>query len=152
SIKRGAPILSLAISPDGKQLASGGEDAQIAVFELSSKKQLAKVRAHPGGVTSLIFGSALYSAGADGRIKKFDARSWKVLWDAGGTKAQEISSIARLKNRIVAGGAGATFHLYDESNGKRARPLEAHHDRVASVAFSANGEKVVTAGADGFVR
>jgi WD40 repeat protein len=152
SIKRGAPILSLAISPDGRSIAAGGEDAQIAIYELASKKQTAKFRAHPGGVTSLIYGTALYSAGADGRIKKFEPRSGKVLWDSGGTKSQEISSIARLKNGIVAGGAGATFHIYDEATGKNARLLEAHHDRVSSVVFSPDGDRVVTAGADGYVR
>lgn len=154
TLKRGAPIFSLAFAPDGKTIAAGGEDAQIALFELSSKKQRHKFSAHTGGVTALIYDDALYSAGADGRIKKFDPRTARELWNSGNSKLQEIAALARLKNKsaIVAGGAGKTFHIYDENSGKNLRALEAHHDLVQAVAFSKDGLRVASASADGTVR
>jgi WD40 repeat protein len=81
---RGA-IWSLAVSPDGKVLASGGaarvsgwtggDDLTIHLWEVPTGRELARWHAHDGGVTALVFsrdGQTLFSGGGDGSLKVWD--------------------------------------------------------------------------------
>jgi WD40 repeat protein len=68
---RGA-VLSLAISPDGRLLASGGKDRMIRLWETTTGRELARWEAHLSSVNVLAFspdGQTLASGGADGALK-----------------------------------------------------------------------------------
>jgi serine/threonine protein kinase/WD40 repeat protein len=62
----------LAVSPDGRWLASGGEDRTIRIWEVATGRELARWEAHQSEVTALIFspdGNTLISGGMDGTLK-----------------------------------------------------------------------------------
>jgi WD40 repeat protein len=67
-------VLALAISPDGRTLATGGEDRMIRLWELPSTRPLARWEAHDANVTALAF---LH----DGTIISGDAEGMLKLWD-----------------------------------------------------------------------
>ena len=59
-------MLSLAVSPDGKLLATGGVDRTIHLWEVLTGRELARWEAHDSGVTALAFrpdGKTLVSGG-----------------------------------------------------------------------------------------
>ena len=65
-------MLSLAVSPDGKLLATGGVDRTIHLWEILTGRELARWEAHDSGVTALAFrpdGKTLVSGGGDGALK-----------------------------------------------------------------------------------
>lgn len=69
------PILALAIAPDGRTAASGGEDGIVKLWELSSGQELAGWEAHTAAVTALKFhpdGQTLLSGAADGIVTLWD--------------------------------------------------------------------------------
>ena len=70
-------IFSLAFSPDGKYLASAGEDRRIRLWDLATSSLLKELRGHTETVYSLVWSgdsSVLASGGLDGTV-----RMWNVL-------------------------------------------------------------------------
>jgi serine/threonine protein kinase/WD40 repeat protein len=68
-------VAALAVSPDGRILASGGDDRTIYLWEIPTGRILARWHAHDAGVTALAFSpdnKTLISAAADGSVKLWD--------------------------------------------------------------------------------
>jgi hypothetical protein len=62
-------------SPDGRQLASGGEDGRIHLWEMATGKERRTLTGHRGGICSLSFstdGKSLASASADTTVLVWD--------------------------------------------------------------------------------
>ncbi|NEP30976.1 MULTISPECIES: hypothetical protein [Moorena] len=67
-----APILTIAISSDGKTIASAGSDKTIKVWDVESRQLLRTLSGHDGWVWSVAIspdGNTLVSGGEDGTIR-----------------------------------------------------------------------------------
>ncbi|HEY9651803.1 MAG TPA: WD40 repeat domain-containing protein [Coleofasciculaceae cyanobacterium] len=115
-----APIDTLAFSPDGKILLSGGStnDGQIKLWWLRSGKEIESLRAHRMSVMGLLFsqdGNTLASIGDDGGVNL-----WK--WKTGN---------------------------FDSAMGNYTRTFLDHTSNLLAMAMTPDSQTLVTGGLDG---
>src|SRR5207253_9356635 len=71
-----AEVRAVAVSPDGKTLATAGDDRTVRLWELETGQLLRTLEGHGAQVRSLAFcpdGKTLASGGWDGSVKLWDA-------------------------------------------------------------------------------
>ena len=73
-------IGTVAFSPDGKQIAAGGFDAAVGVWEIAPWKQVTSLTGHQGPVSGVAFsadGAWLATASTDASVLLWDTQTWK---------------------------------------------------------------------------
>jgi WD40 repeat protein len=159
--------LCLAFSPDGAQLAGGGYDARLRVWEVSSGKKLLDVPAQPatpkGGteepasvIHAVVFspdGKEVAAGCADARIHLFSMADGKLLRSvAGHTSAVTALSYHPGGAVLVSGSKDGSVRLWNPANGQLLKALEGHGAWVQGVAVLEQGTRLASVGADRTVR
>jgi WD40 repeat protein len=149
-----AKLTSVAVSPDGKVIAVGGNDGTVRVWNTDTDRAVVLVGQHLGVVTSVAFGTdgRLASAGADGAIRLSDADGAN---DRLIRTPAEVFTVAfdRSAHRLASGGADGSIRLWSADDGSAVgAPVLAHSGGVFSVAFSPAASVLASGGADGIVR
>lgn len=150
------PVLSVAIDPDGRLLASGSADGTISIWDLAIGVELCFSERQTEKVNAVAFspdGRLLASALADGTV-----RVWDVLSDSAlalrhvleGHAGRATSVAFRPDGGLLASGAADdTIRLWDPFTGEQLDPLELEDVEphpwgtkayVANVAFSPDGK------------
>ncbi len=73
---------SVAFSPDGQTLASGGEDQMVKLWEVNTGQYLKTLQGHGNCVRSIVFspdGQTIASGSEDGTIKLWDVKTGECL-------------------------------------------------------------------------
>ncbi len=152
--------MPLAYSPDGKLLVSGGDDKIVRFWDPDTGKEVQRLPAAEHAVQSVAFspdGKVLAVASGElgakfgGRVVLWEVRTAKVVRQLG--KSSRIYGLVAFspdgKTVAAAGGNSGlpgALQLWDAGTGEELFGGRGHLGPVDSVAFSADGRRVVTGG------
>jgi WD40 repeat protein len=151
---KAGPVSSVAFSPDGGSLASGNMDNTVDVWNALKGEKISTFRDHTNSVTSVAFSrdGTIASGSLDKTVRVWDADSEKLLFVLRGSR-DEVRSVAFSPNGevIAAGCYDKTILIWSARSGqKEVRTFKAHiADKKVFLAFSSDGERIVSAGGDG---
>jgi len=151
-----SPILSIALAPDGKVLASGGADNTIVLWDVASGREIRVLRGHTGDIHSVAFspdGKVLASASSDKTIKLWNATSGGEIGTLNGHTNEVYSVAFSPDGKVLASGSlDHTIKLWDATSGGQLGSLTGHTANVLCVAFSPDGRMLASGSADKTVK
>jgi WD40 repeat protein len=161
-------IKTVAIDSDKKILASGGPDKIVKLWNLETGQWIRDLTEHSSAIISLAFshdGKTLASASnmefMDGTIKLWDTDDWTLKQTLGKSLiALRTSAIAfSLDDKSLATShLGATMpfdagiNIWHLDTDKKVRTLRGHGWEAWSIAFTPDGQFLVSGGPDGSIK
>jgi WD40 repeat protein len=144
-----------AFSPDGRLLATAGDDHTVVLWDMSGNRPSSKtLRGHADAVQAVAFnpaGTVLASGGADRTIRLWDVTTGETLVAPLEGHRGLISSLAFSPDgrTLASGSRDRTVILWRVADGEMQRaPLEGHRAWVDTIAFSPDGSLLASGGED----
>ena len=152
-------VYQLAVSHDGKRLASCGYDKSIRVWDVESGRVLSVLREHTDAVFAVAFSPDdkwIASGAGDRSVKIWDAQKGVRLY----TLTDATEAVTTLQFRpgavplLTAGGNDKTIRTWalEATGGKQVRSVIAHTTPVLAVRYSPDGALLASAGSDRVVK
>lgn len=151
-------IRRLLFAPDGRTLASAGDDGDIHLWRLPTGRKVGTIRYGSGeyhAVKSIAFspdGKTLATIARVGSRGKLTAQLWET---ATCQQRQEMNlplvhalAFSPSGDILAAGAKDGKIIIWDLAAGKPIREVTGHRGAVMSLAFSADGKRLVSGGSD----
>jgi WD40 repeat protein len=146
---------SVAMTPDGTRLISGGKDGTLTFWDCSNYQKPVLLRTFkPGSGAPLAVaissdGRTAVSGSLGGMIDLWDTANGQCMLTLTGHTAF-VRSVAFSPNgkRLVSASADKTVRSWDVASGACLHILRGHADDVNCAAFSSTGDRVVSGGND----
>ena len=144
----GRAVTGVAFSPDGRLLATTGDDNTARIWDPATGEQLRTLAGHTWAVTGVAFSRdrrLLATASWDGTVRLWDPDTGEQLHTltghTGWARGMAFSPDGRL---LATTGDDNTARIWDPATGEQLRTLTGHTSPVNGVAFSPDGRLLAT--------
>lgn len=152
TLRQDGQVASVALSGDGKTLASGSFGT-IRFWDIKKKElKLDPIAAHSKWISALVFspdGKTLFSGSDDSTIRLWNAytgtRMRTIATGGGAVKALAVNPNGTI---LASGSADKAIRLWSPTYGDRIQTLGGHQGTVNSLAISSNGKILASASDD----
>lgn len=151
---------SLAFSPDGQKLASGGEDWSARIWDVQTKKLLHEVQkktlvvnaGNQVAVNAVAFsadGATLAVGSKEVTLRLWDVKTGEERFVTPGHTSLVIAASWSPDGKTIASAShvDTTVRLWDASTGQEKKLLLGHRGAINHVKFASDGKHLASAGA-----
>ena len=150
-------IRDVAFSPDGRWLASGGEnsDRSVRIWDIAAKKEVQVMREHASCVYAVAWnhtGTLLASGSTDGSVRVWNTSTWqRVGLLRAGVHVYDVA-FSRDGKLLVCACADNLIRIWHVETGQEIAELSGHREYVHALAFSPDGTRLVSGSGDRTLR
>jgi WD40 repeat protein/Flp pilus assembly protein TadD len=152
-LTHGTKVWTVRFSPDGKTVATAGDDKAVRRWSTASGKPVGGPLRHRGEVRTLAFspdGKTLLTGSSDGTAQLWDADTGRARGGALKHSADVVRVAFSPDGRLaLTASLDGTARLWNVTTGTPATPALVHPSEVLSAVFSPDGSLVLTGCADG---
>lgn len=160
---------SLALAPDGKTVAWGGNDGVLRLWDIAANKEKHQMGGPQSGgyANALAFspdGKSLVTRSYDQVIRVWDTDKGKELRQLGGQEIQNPNGVVRAfgygtsnlsfssdGKHVAAGTGGNSVRQWEVETGKESAQSGGHHGPVVTLGVSPDGKTAITRAGDNTV-
>jgi len=147
-------VKGVAFSPDGKRLASIGDDLTLRLWNIEGgepEHPPLRLASEGRALAWSADGTFLAAAFRDGRIGIYDAETWteRASWQAHEQQARDLA-IHPDNRQIVSGGREGALKVWNR-DGSLVREMTIHRTLVEGVAYSPDGSLIASCERSGLV-
>ncbi len=151
-------ITALAITPENKTIATGGDDGRIHIIDHESNKKLVELKGPQYRISALTFGldsTRLFSGEENGTVRQWNSLTGEEIGDGFNGSFGAISALAysTISKYLAVGDRNGKIQFYNPvtNNRKKMEFQTPHRSKVTVLIFSKDGNTLVSGSENGTI-
>lgn len=142
-------VYGVSVAPDGKRVVTCSEDKSIRIWDTESGELLHKIEDHTKDVHTVAYspdGARFVTCGEDGAVRMAKAETGESIWKKTLPEDLKIIAFAPDGQRVAASCEDGHVYVLDAATGEQKLDLDVDVGTVWAVAFSHDGNEILSGG------